>query len=410
MTVSEETLSYIRQHRLDDPRKLALQSRPDGVDIRYALEQIAGWQSARHKLPQWADTDGVVFPPHLSMEQCSSQLTAIYKRNIVDRLIGKCTGKLVDLTGGFGVDFSYMAQAFKSAVYVERQQILCDAAQHNMPLLGLDNVEIVCGDGEDYLQGMDHAFLIFLDPARRDANGGRTYGIADCTPDVASLQSLLRMKSDFVMVKLSPMLDWHKAVEEMDGVIEVHIVSVRNECKELLLVIDSRTEQDRQTNRNSRLSVFCINFLSEDGKASIEEFHSEDGLNAVSATFCTPAEEMYIFEPNASVMKFGRFGELCGRYDVKQIAPNSNLFVAATDIENFPGRRFVVNAVSGFSKKELHRILSGIDKSNIATRNFPISVAELRKRLKIKEGGDTYIFATTFLDGSHKLLVCKRVG
>lgn len=410
MTISEETLSYIRQHRLDDPRKLALQSRPDGVDIRYALEQIAGWQSARHKLPQWADTEGVVFPPHLSMEQCSSQLTAIYKRQIVERLIGKGTGKLVDLTGGFGVDFSYMAQAFKDAVYVERQQVLCDAAQHNMPLLGLDGIEIVCGDGEDYLQGMDHASMIFLDPARRDTNGGRTYGIADCTPDVASLQSQLRMKSDFVMVKLSPMLDWHKAMEEMYGVIEVHIVSVKNECKELLLVIDSRTERESQTNKDSRLSVFCINFLSEDGEASIEEFHPEGSLNAVSPAFCTPVEEMYVFEPNASVMKFGRFDELCGRYGVKQIAPNSNLFVSTTDIENFPGRRFVVNAVSGFNKKELHRILSGVDKANIATRNFPISVAELRKRLKIKEGGDTYIFATTFLDGSHKLLVCKRVG
>ena len=231
--VNEDTLSYIIQHRTDDPRKLALQSRPSCVNMAYALEQIAGWQAARQKLPRWASTEGVVFPPHLSMEQCSSELTASYKSGVANGLLGGGAGdkehSLVDLTGGFGVDFSYLARCFKRATYVERQQRLCELASHNMPLLGLPEAEIVCADGTEYLQSLDHVSMIFVDPARRDDNGGKTFAISDCTPDVAALADMLVEKADYVFIKLSPMLDWHKAVADMRYVSEVHVVAVRNE-------------------------------------------------------------------------------------------------------------------------------------------------------------------------------------
>lgn len=400
---NKETLSYINIHRTDDPRKLALQSHPSGVDMQYALEQIAGWQAARRKLPEWAAVDGIVFPPHISMEQCSSQPTALYKRSLAARLSGGRGETLVDLTGGYGVDFSYMAEVFRRGVYVERQEVLCDAARHNMPLLGLDNVEILCGDGTEFLRTMGrHASLVYLDPARRDANGGRTYGIADCTPDVIQLREQLLDKADFVMIKLSPMLDWHKAVADMGGcVAEVHIVSVRNECKELLLVVDNKK------GKAEPLRVFCVNCTDGSQQPAVDIFCAGDGIEAATATFADPDSNLYMYEPNASVMKYGRFGELCKKYGVSQIAPNSNLFVSAEHVDSFPGRHFLIDSISGMGKKELRQTLGGTKKANITTRNFPLSVAELRKRLKLRDGGDKYIFATTLRDGSHQLLVCR---
>ena len=399
--VTTETLSYIKTHRTDDPRKLALQSHPSGVDMPYALQQIAGWQAARQKLPHWASIEDIIYPPHLSMEQCSSQPTAIYKQQVAKRLLGNDAGTLVDLTGGYGVDFSYIARAFRNGVYVELQEVLCKAARHNFPLLGIGDAEIICGDGTEYLRRIDHVSMIYLDPARRDNNGGRTYGIADCTPDVTALKNVLMEKADYAMIKLSPMLDWHKAVEDVGNVCEVHIVSVKNECKELLLVVDCNSVSKQA------LKVFCINYTTDD-TATADEFFAESGFNAVSQTFVCPMAQQYIYEPNASLMKFGDFSQLSRKYGVSQIAPSSNLFVSMNNIDNFPGRYFRIEAVSGMNKKELRNILGSIDKANITTRNFPLSVAELRKRLKLKDGGDTYIFATTLQDGSHKLLVCGR--
>ena len=399
--VNQETLSYINNHRTDDSRRLALQSHPSDVDMPYALEQIAGWQAACRKLPRWASTDGIVYPPHLSMEQCSSQPTAIYKRQVAQRLLGDRADTLVDLTGGYGVDFSYMAEVFRHGTYVERQEELCEAARHNFPLLGIGDAEIICGDGTEYLSRIEHASMIYLDPARRDNNGGRTYGIADCTPDVTVLKDVLVEKADFVMVKLSPMLDWHKAVEDVGEVGEVHIVSVKNECKELLLVIDCNGISEQT------LQVFCTNYTS-DNTATIDKFPAEGNLNVISPTFSDPMRQLYVYEPNASLMKFGEFSQLCSKYGVSQIAPSSNLFVSKNNIEEFPGRRFRIEAVSGMNKKELRKVLGSIDKANITTRNFPLSVAELRKRLKLKDGGNKYIFATTLQDGSHKLICCIK--
>lgn len=400
--VNEETLSYIKNHRTDDPRKLALQSHPSDVDMQYALEQIAGWQTARHKLPFWANAEGIVYPPHISMEQCSSQQTAIYKQSLAQRLLGDGADMLVDLTGGFGVDFSYMAKVFRHGVYVERQEVLCEAARHNFPLLGIDGARIVCGDGTEYLGKTGRVSMIYLDPARRDNNGGRTYGIADCTPDVTALKDILQEKADFVMIKLSPMLDWHKAVDDVGDVCEVHIVSVKNECKELLLVVDCNGGM------NQTLNIFCTNYEA-DGTATTDKFSAEANLSATSPTFADPDEQLYLYEPNASLMKFGSFAQLCSKYGIAQIALNSNLFVSKENVENFPGRRFLIDAVSGMNKKELRSTLGGIGMANITTRNFPISVAELRKRLKLKDGGTAYIFATTLQDGSHKLICCSKV-
>ena len=242
MTTSE----FILQHRLSNPRDLALQARryPD-VDMPYALNQIQGWQTARQKLPSWAACDGVVYPPHLNMEQCSSEPTARYKQQVVRQWLtrlgagqGGAATSMADLTGGFGVDFSFTSRCFASATYVERNAALCDVVRGNLPCLGIANAQVMCAEAEACLATMPQQTMLFLDPARRDEHGAKTVLIADCTPDVCHLLPLLMSKARFVMLKLSPMLDWHKAIVDLQGTVrEVHIVSVGGECKELLLVL-----------------------------------------------------------------------------------------------------------------------------------------------------------------------------
>lgn len=493
--MNQATLDFIRQHQDDDVRQLAfLGSKYPEVDMPFALDQIRGRKMARVKLPRWASIDGIIYPPHISMEQCSSEQTALYKAELAARLLGlspsssengeekekesenasnlhlseicEFAGKgavdsefakneatckkqqilteskenvneikgeahggdfseetgFVDLTGGFGVDFSYIASRLGvKSMYVERQAHLCEAAKENFGRLGLKNAIVKNGDGIEVL----HSFaskkeaaasdslgitedqsqsllktnlglkLIFIDPARRDDAGNKVVSLKDCTPDVTLLQEEMLSKADYVIIKLSPMLDWHRAVSELNCVQEVHIISVNNECKELLLVLSARNM--------GNLRIYCVN----DAQSFVcDELDMES--SSVKIAPSTLEEMQYLYEPNASLMKAGCFGVLSERYDARMLSKNSHLFVSREPIAVFPGRSFRIIAISSFNKKELKRHLSGITKANIATRNFPLSVAELRKRLKLKDGGETYIFATTLSDESHVLVITEK--
>lgn len=493
--MNQATLDFIRQHQDDDVRQLAfLGSKYPEVDMPFALDQIRGRKMARVKLPRWASIDGIIYPPHISMEQCSSEQTALYKAELAARLLGlspsssengeekekesenasnlhlseicEFAGKgavdsefakneatckkqqiltesaenvnkikeehhegdfseetgFVDLTGGFGVDFSYIASRLGvKSMYVERQAHLCEAAKENFGRLGLKNAIVKNGDGIEVL----HSFaskkeaavsdslgitedqsqsllktnlglkLIFIDPARRDDAGNKVVSLKDCTPDVTLLQEEMLSKADYVIIKLSPMLDWHRAVSELNCVKEVHIISVNNECKELLLVLSARNM--------GNLRIFCVN----DAQSFVcDEMEMEE--SSVKIAPSTLEEMLYLYEPNASLMKAGCFGVLSERYGARMLSKNSHLFVSREPIAAFPGRSFRIIAVSSFNKKELKRHLSEITKANIATRNFPLSVAELRKRLKLKDGGETYIFATTLSDESHVLVITEK--
>ena len=393
--MNQATLDYIREHTEADVRQLALQgTKNPEVDLTFALDQIAGRQKARTKLPSWAAIYDITYPPHLSMEQCSSEQTARYKA-----LIAGKGALIVDLTAGFGVDMAFISQGFQHAVHVEQQATLCAISSENYKLLGLNHIEVVCADGIDYLHQLNHADLIFLDPARRDDHGARTYGIADCTPNVLELREELLEKADRVMLKLSPMLDWQKAVEDLGHVNEVHIVSVDNECKELLLIL-SKEEKP--------LKLLCVNnnqvFEASDGVTEGRFFCDISG-GVTKESLCYT----YLFEPNASIMKAGCFALLEQRFKVSQLDKNSHLFVSDTDICDFPGRRFIIEKTTSMNKRDLKATLAGIDKANITVRNFPMSVAELRKRLKLKDGGDLYLFATTIAGHQHQLFFCRKI-
>lgn len=397
------TAEFIREYRERDIRQLALQANrfPD-VDMPYALDQIQGWQIARRKLPKWAACDGVIFPPHLSMEQCSSEPTAQYKLNLAMEWAERVghASRMTDLTGGFGVDFSFTSCAFAAATYVERNEQLCHIVEHNLPLLGLNNATVVCADAVEYLSTVEPQTMLFLDPARRDEHGAKTVMLADCTPDVVQLLPQLLEKSRFTMLKLSPMLDWHKAVDDLQGTVrEVHIVSVGGECKELLLVLSTVVE--------SELKVYCADLSTVSGSSSLFVYTPGSSAPVANSTF-NIQHSTFLHEPNASIMKAGCFDELAAAYGVSPVSRNSHLFLSDEPIEDFPGRSFVVERVTTMNKGELRKALVGIEKANIATRNFPLTVAELRKRLKIKDGGDVYIFATTTAEGEHLLLISRK--
>ena len=462
--MNQATQDFIRQHQDEDVRQLAfLGSKYPEVDMPFALDQIRGRKMARVKLPRWASLEGIIYPPHISMEQCSSESTALYKAELAARLLGlpaSSSGtemkteneiEFVDLTGGFGVDFSYIATRLGvKSMYVERQAHLCEAAKENFERLGLKNAIVKNGDGIEVL----HSFLpkkddaasaddslgiiydqplsllktnlglkiIFIDPARRDDAGNKVVSLKDCTPDVTVLQEEMLSKADYVIIKLSPMLDWHRAVSELSHVREVHIISVNNECKELLLVLSARnmdemeassadgvggTEEaegtDGAVKYAGKLRIYCVN----DAQSFVCD-ESDMETSSVKIAPSTLEEMQYLYEPNASLMKAGCFGVLSDRYDARMLSKNSHLFVSREPIAAFPGRSFRIIAISSFNKKELKRHLSGITKANIATRNFPLSVAELRKRLKLKDGGETYIFATTLSDESHVLVITEK--
>ena len=417
------TAEFIREYRERDIRQLALQANrfPD-VDMPYALDQIQGWQIARRKLPKWAACDGVIFPPHLSMEQCSSEPTAQYKLNLAMEWTTlnselstqncrrqqfktqnskfKTSTRMTDLTGGFGVDFSFTSCAFAAATYVERNEQLCHIVEHNLPLLGLNNATVVCADAVEYLSTVEPQTMLFLDPARRDEHGAKTVMLADCTPDVVQLLPQLLEKSRFTMLKLSPMLDWHKAVDDLQGTVrEVHIVSVGGECKELLLVLSTVVE--------SELKVYCADLSTASDTSSLFVYTPGSSAPVANSKLKTQNSK-FVHEPNASIMKAGCFDELAAAYGVSPVSRNSHLFLSDEPVDGFPGRSFVVERVTTMNKGELRKALAGIAKANIATRNFPLTVAELRKRLKLKDGGDVYIFATTTAEGEHLLLISRK--
>ena len=438
MTTSE----FVKQFRESDPRKLALQaSRYPDVDMPYALNQIQGWQTAQRKLPSWAACDGVVYPPHLNMEQCSSEPTARYKQQVArrwaERIPNASRTSMTDLTGGFGVDFSFTSRCFDCATYVERNASLCEVVGANLPRLGIRNAQMKCAEAEAVLEQMEPQTMIFLDPARRDEHGAKTVLIADCTPDVCQLLPCLMQKSQFVMLKLSPMLDWHKAIVDLDGKVrEVHIVSVDGECKELLLVLSPDGKPEVQ--------VFCVDILSRpdsEGQyprsefvysiaTNVQEEVMENNSKSENSTSAQPTNSTFniqhstlppatnstfniqhstfLFEPNASVMKAGCFDEIARAYGVSAISRNSHLFLSDREIDGFPGRSFAIDAVTTMNKRQLRQTLSGMKQANIAVRNFPLSVAELRKRLKLNDGGDTYIFATTTSEGDHILMLTHK--
>ena len=409
MPLSPDTLRFIREHRRDDVRSLALQARRyPSVDMPAAITQISGRQIAKEKIPAWAGNENILYPAHLALEQCSSQVTAQYKAEIIGNLPRTRqehpakAGTFTDLTGGFGIDCAFLSSRFGHATYVERQEALCRIAAHNFPALGLNHISVCHADSVRHLQEMEPVDCIFIDPARRDGHGGKTVAIGDCEPDVSALEELLLRKARHVLVKLSPMLDLTLALNDLKHVREAHIVSVGNECKELLLLLGQG-----ETLPTDDIPIHCVNFTSAPAPQALVFTR---GQEKECACPYTPLLKPYLYEPNASVLKAGAFRSLSSLYKIEKLHPNSHLYTSDSLLPDFPGRKFRITSSCGFGKKEVKEMLAAEKKANLTVRNFPATVAELRKRLKLAEGGDTYLFATTLADGKKVLIRCQATG
>lgn len=407
-----DTLQFISENRCQDVKRLALSHIPQGVDLQYALIQIAGYQIAAQKLPRWAACDGIIYPKHLSMEQCTSQSVSMFKADLVKELLKgrSCPLHYADLTGGFGVDCFFLSEAIRSlnsdviCRYNEMNPELCQIAGNNFPLLGQPDIRISEGTAEEFISKhrTERFDLIYLDPARRDAKGGKVVSIRDCQPDVSVLQDDLLDMSRYVVVKLSPMLDLTRLLSELKSVISVTVISLDGECKELLVTMSNNHAGDSE--------IGSVNIDSKNGPGAIIKATLSKELSLPIKTAAGAiAPGTYLHEPYACHMKSGLFRTLQHRYGVQQLDVNTHLFWSETPSADFPGRTFRINVAIPADRHSLKQFFSHTPQANIAVRNFPMTVAEIRQRYKVRDGGNHYVFLTSAQEVGRILLDCERL-
>lgn len=396
------TRDFIESHLKDDVRQLALQKFTEDVDKMLVLNQIEARQLLQKKVPSWASNPDLLFPKHLSIEQCSSELTAKYKASIIN-----AGDVFVDLTGGLGIDSFFLSEKFKTAYYVENQKELCDLAEHNFSVLGR-KITVVNSDAETFLDDCRDARpcvftdLIFIDPARRDMYNRKMVSLHDCSPDVVHLVETFPETSPHkpsFLIKVSPMLDISLITNELQNISEIHIVSVKNECKEILIKIEPGFEGE--------IKYFCVNIIGNDLKSSQSFEFSENFENSKNSKFASTIKR-YLYEPNASLMKSGAFKLISQRFAIEKLHVNSHLYTSDNLISDFPGRIFEVVCFAPFNKKIKKELLKDITEASVAIRNFPLSANELRKNLNLKESDKNFVFGTTMQGEKKVLLLCKR--
>lgn len=395
--INEATRDFIHAHADDDVCRLALTAKaPPGVDLRAALGQIEGLRRLRHKAPHFASLPGVELPGRIPLEQCSGEATAAYKAALVGRIVVE-RGSMADLTGGLGVDFMALSPLFEASVYVEHNEELCALARSNFATSGLRGYSVVCGSAEEFTATMKPTNFVFIDPARRMGNNRKAVLLSDCSPDVTKLLPALRLRCRYLMLKLSPMLDITAATVQLGNCREVHIVATAGEVKEIIVFIDFSADWET--------SITCCDTAAAPGG-----FLTFTRAEEHDAT-CVFTDEIgkFLYEPDATVLKAGAFKLMAQRFGLRKLHPNTHLYTSDEKKPGFTGRIFEVEAVTGFSKQDMRAIASRLGRANVTVRNFPLTAEELRNRLKLKEGGESRVFAATIASGRHVLIVCRPV-
>lgn len=387
------TIEFIKKQIQTDPNALLLAAKkyPD-MDIPFVVDQITCRKQIKDKLPTWYANYDLYFPAKITTEQCSSEQTASYKQRLASGNIA------CDMTGGLGIDTYYISRNFEKFFYLERYEAYCDAARHNFNVLGASNIDVLNGDSIQLLNDLPSLDLIYVDPARRSDCNKRLYDLSECEPNVVDLAPILLSKAKKLIVKVSPMADIHRCIELIPQVKRIHVLSVRNECKELLLEVDS-TEESKD------VEIVCVNFPVTGEQSFSFFFNAEKSapLNVVNTV------HKYLYEPNASILKAGAFKSVATQFGIKKLHQHSHLYTSSELITDFPGRIFEVIEVDGFSKKWLQTASKQIGQANLTTRNFPMTVAEIRKRSKLQEGGSLYLFATTLSDDQKVIVSCEKL-
>ncbi|MDR2413559.1 MAG: class I SAM-dependent methyltransferase [Odoribacteraceae bacterium] len=391
MLLTPGLIEFIHSHEQDATDRLLLSAgKYPGVDIPFVVEQIIARQAAQEKIPTWHAERRLVYPSRLAVEQSSSEITAIYKQ----RLIAGETA--CDLTGGLGVDAYYLSRAAREVIYVERDPTCCRAAQENFAVLNAANTRVLHEDAAN-AAGSITADTFYIDPSRRTRENKRVFALADCEPDVLQLKPLLLERSRRVIVKCSPMLDITETLHLFPECEEIHVLAVKNECKEVLLLLGREYRPEQAT-------LHAVNITT--GGEQHFSFTRQEELEA-TATQAT-AMRAYLYEPNSALLKAGAFKTVATRLDLEKLHSRGNLYTSDHLLPAFPGRIFAVDEIIDFSGKALRLLAARCQKANITARNFTLSVAALREKSGIKEGGDVYLFATTLVGRGGVLLLCHK--
>lgn len=395
INVNDDFFRFVDAHASDDPFRLRLAGKGRyGFDYELAVVQIEARRKSRTKLPDWHADRQLLFPSVLAVEQASSEQTALYKQRLIK---GQSVG---DLTGGLGIDAWAFSRCAPQVTYVERHPFYAEVAAYNFRRLGMNRIRVVNADCRDYLAQLpEMTDTFFIDPARRDKENKRLYALTDCEPDVLSFLPVLMKKGKRLIIKASPMIDISQTLGILPFVSEVHIVSVRNECKELLFAADPGESVSPE--------IICADLYPDGSCTEFRFLYAEEKEQpVVLAAF--PGR--YLYEPNASVMKAGAFKTVGVRYGVEKLDNNSHLYTSGRRVAGFPGREFEVAEILDFSGKLLKELSGRYPAANLTVRNFPVSVAELRKKSGVREGGDIYIFATILASKQKVLIVCRKLG
>lgn len=394
MEQMDELLLFIKEHASDDLNRLLLSaSRYPGIDIPYVVDQIKARRQIKDKLPSWYQNDRLIFPAKIATEQCSSERTALYKHELVESNTHLC-----DLTGGLGIDSYFFSRKVRQVTYIERFPAYCDAAFHNFGILGADNITVMKGDSTELLEGLGEIDVFYIDPARRGEGNKRVFALRDCEPDLTRLAPILFRYAPKVIAKLSPMADIQMTLDLLPETVAVHVLSVKNECKELLFLME----------RGSRLDSFrihCVNFASE-GEPESFSFSTQEERNA--SVSVNGQIKTFLYEPNVSILKAGAFKVIASRFGLDKLHISSHLYTSDKWIPGFPGRSFAVEEVLPFHNKLCKTLSRQIPQANITARNFPLSIDELRKRTRIADGGNVYLFATTLRQGEKVLIKTRK--
>ncbi len=394
MKMTEQLRAFIRMHQNDDVNKLLLSAaRYPEIDMPFAVEQLVSRRQIKDKLPSWYANDGLLFPAKIAAEQCSSELTALYKQRLVTS-----QERLCDLTGGLGIDSYYYSRKAKEVLYLERFESYCQAATYNFNELQADNITVIQTDATVYLDQLEQMDVFYIDPARRGEGDKRVYALQDCEPDLVRLAPSLLQKAPRIIAKISPMADIQHTLQLLPQTTRIHVLSVKNECKELLFELERGGELIEPV-------ITCVNMTANDLDLFSFTFADEREALTPMATQIGP----FLYEPNASLLKAGAFKCVAQRMGVSKLHVSSHLYTSDIPVEAFPGRKFAVQEVFSFTGKLCKSISKTIPRANITVRNFPLSVDELRKRTKITDGGDVYLFATTDAAGEKLLIKCTKL-
>ncbi len=389
--LSPEVQKFIKDHQLDDPFLLSLNAIKDAdFPLNEAIEQIQSYQKARKKIPSWAVVNHIIWPPPISIEQASSEITARFKSSLVH---GKY---LLDLTGGMGIDTFYFANSIQEVHYVEPDRHLCDVATHNFGMLAKGSIQIHHQKSEVFLyENKRHFDAIYIDPSRRSENK-KVFRIEDCSPNLKEILPLCRKTSDQILIKLSPLVDLSYIIREFNQV-DIWIVAVKNEVKEVLSLIRS----------NEKMAKIHAVDLNTDGNIHTEfSFFQQDESEAFSE-FSAPLN--YLYEPSAAILKAGAFKLIGKHFGIKKLHPNTHLYTSDRLIDNFPGKVFLIKSHVNFSKKEIQKFFPD-KKVNVVTRNYPLSANQLKTKFRLKDGGDQFLLGITLMDGKKALILCKQLN